>query len=63
MSVWEILLTLVVFIGALYYLYRRIVVTRGCACGSNACSTNTPAPFPEIGSENKQVAETGSESK
>jgi len=48
MKTWEVILSLVVFAGALYYLYRKIVVTRGCSCGNSGCRSaeSSSPPFP-----------------
>ncbi|PIE65371.1 MAG: hypothetical protein CSA26_03340 [Desulfobacterales bacterium] len=38
MGFWDMLLAGVLFLGALWYLYRKIVRNRGCTCGSSECS-------------------------
>mgnify|MGYP001612545322 CR=1 FL=1 len=40
MNFWDTLLAISVFIAALIYLYRKIVRTRGCSCGSGECSVS-----------------------
>lgn len=37
MKLWDILLTGTIVVGAIYYLYRKIIVNKGCSCGSS-CS-------------------------
>jgi hypothetical protein len=39
MKFYEIVLAVGMFAAALYYLYRKFIVSRGCTCGnSGACS-------------------------
>jgi hypothetical protein len=39
MKFYEIVLAIGLFAGAVYYLYRKFTVSKGCMCGnSGACS-------------------------
>ena len=55
MYFWEYLLVGAAFIIAVWYLYRRIVVTRGCGCGCSASSC--PGVQPKPGATKAEDAE------
>lgn len=38
------LFLLILFVVALYYLYRKLVKNRGCDCGSKSSCCTTPIP-------------------
>ncbi len=41
MKLWEIGLAVGLFAAALYYLYRKFIVSKGCMCGNaGECSQN-----------------------
>ena len=41
MELWDILVTGAIVVIAVWYLYRKIVVNKGCSCGSSSCAAKT----------------------
>jgi len=42
MELWDILVTGAIVVIAVWYLYRKIVVSKGCSCGtSSSCAAKT----------------------
>lgn len=37
MDFWNGFIAVVIFAGALWYLYRTIIKKKGCSCGSDSC--------------------------
>lgn len=41
MEYLNILIPLAIVAVAVWYLYRKIIVTKGCSCGSSSCADKT----------------------
>jgi hypothetical protein len=39
MAYWDVVLTGVIVVVAVLYLYRVFIVKKGCSCGSSSCSS------------------------
>ncbi len=60
MKFWDILLTGTVVAVAVWYLYRKFVVSKGCSCGSGCCSNKSGATLRSIEDENSIEGEKSS---
>lgn len=47
----QLLILLVLFVAALYYLYRKLIKNRGCNCNSKSCCTSPTLPKKEKSNE------------
>ncbi len=45
MEIGEIIIALGAFGLALWYLYRKFVVTKGCSCGNKSCSSASSGKY------------------